>query len=90
MNEILEHLINRINYEEMTLMFGDGSNVKVNDFKYSTNLKKFYVDITINATETDEKIYEYVYPIGLKMLVESALIYLAIKDVAISTNLRII
>lgn len=71
-------------------MFGRGSNVKVNDFKYSTNLKNYYVDITINATETDIKVYEYVYPVGLKMLVEDALVYLAINDVKILTNLQII
>lgn len=90
MKELLEHIINRINNEELVLMFGRGSNVKVNDFKYSTNLKNYYVDITINATETDVKVYEYVYPVGLKMLVEDALIYLAIKNVKISTNLQII
>lgn len=91
MKNVLEHLINYIEKEELETIFGDGSNVKVHTFIYSTNTKKFYVDATINATQTDEKLYEYIYPFGLKQLIIDAVKYFGInEEMIISTHLQII
>jgi len=91
MKDILEHLINYIEKEELETIFGDGSNVKVHTFIYLTNAKKFYVDATINATQTDEKLYADIYPYGLKQLIIDAIKYFGInEEIIISTNLQII
>ncbi len=90
MKEVVEDLINQINRDNLQLLFGHGSYVKIADFRYSTNLKKYYIYAIVNATETDERVYEIVYPNGLEMLVDDAMKYIGITNPAITTGLNII
>lgn len=90
MKEVVEDLINKINRDDLQLLFGHGSYVKIADFKYSTNLKKHYVYAIVNATETNDDIYQLVYPTGLEMLVDEAMKYIGISNAAITTSLNII
>lgn len=86
MRIFLEYIINDIQRYEMEAMFGDGSNVIVHTFIYSTNYKKFYVDATINITEIDEIMFDELYPYGLKLLIIDAIKYFGINDTIVITT----
>lgn len=77
MKRMMEHLINVIQKEDLEIMFGEGSEVKISSINYSTNKKQFIIHSTLIATFNNEKeIFESAnephdfYPTGLNMLIK--------------------
>ena len=46
MKRLLETLINKVFVEDLELMYGKGSHIKVNQVKYCTTNKHFLIDVT--------------------------------------------
>ena len=51
--KLLEKFSNVEFEKEISLLFGEGSEVKINNVKYSTQKKTYLVDATINVTDVD-------------------------------------
>jgi hypothetical protein len=78
MKRMLEHLINVIQKEDMELMFGVGSKVRIESVTYSTNTKKYVVHAKVFATEIDDSLD--VFPTGLNILINEGWKYTGFED----------
>jgi hypothetical protein len=95
MKQMLEHLINVVQKDDLETMFGEGSKVKINDVYYITNNKKIMIDSTIYATFTGidksvlvedvEHSLEF-YPYGLHLLIQEGWKYIGIDMELIFLN----
>jgi hypothetical protein len=100
MKEMMEHLINTIQKEDLEIMFGKGSEVKISSINYSTNKKQFIIHSTLNATYRDiskdiivDNINESLdfYPSGLNLLIQEGWKYIGFdKDITIINRIDIL
>jgi hypothetical protein len=100
MKKMMEHLINVIQKEDLEIMFGKGSDVKISSINYSTNKKQFIIHSTLNATYNNtikeivvDNISESLdfYPTGLNMLIQESWKYFGIEtEITIINKLDIV
>ena len=96
MKEMLEHLINIIQKNDLESMFGEGSKVKINSVIYSTNNKKFLIDSILHATYKDiileiedddgKKHNLDFYPMGVELLIQEGWKYIGLEQKLIFQN----
>lgn len=97
---MIEHLINKIQKEDLEIMFGKGSNVIIDSVTYSTNKKQFVIHSTLNATYYDivTEVFDEgeihnmdMYPAGLNVLIQEGWKYIGInKNITIINRINII
>lgn len=56
---LLENFTNIHFQKELSYLFGDDSQVKINDIKYLTQKKNFLIDVTINVTDVEHSSESY-------------------------------
>jgi hypothetical protein len=78
MKNTFEYCLNELCKNEINSLFGDGSNIKVNYIKYSTNNKTLNIDCKLLTT--DPKECEDTYPLGLELLVSDSWKWMGIKE----------
>jgi len=90
MKKGFELLINGLLKEELFLLFGNNSFIKVNgSIKYSTNAKLFVINCTLYSD--DVELCEESYPYGLQYIIGEAWKYMGIdSDISIVTSLDIL
>ena len=57
-------------YDEKNLLFGENSKIVVNNLRYSTNSKKFFLDCKVLVK--DPELLKEAYPDGLNYLIEKS------------------
>ena len=73
MRNCLTILLNIVFQKDLELLYGKGTLVEVNDFKYCTTTKNYTVDCTLKLT--DIGLFEETNIEGLQFLVEESLKY---------------
>jgi len=68
---VLGDIINNTFKSDVIHLYGEGSEIKVNHFKYSTNASKFIIDCTLLVNQVDDTIDNY--PYGLHLIIEESL-----------------
>jgi len=94
MKRMLENLINKLQKEEIELMFGYGSKVVINSINYSTNRKEFVIHTTLFATfnnedclnESELSLHIDMFPTGLNMLIRDSWKFMGIDTPIILVN----
>jgi hypothetical protein len=67
---LLEKFSNIEFEKEISLLFGEGSNVKINSVKFSTQRKTYLIDTTINVTNIDHS--PEAFPWGLEHIISES------------------
>jgi hypothetical protein len=90
MKKGFELLVNGLLKEELVLLFGDNSFIKINGpIKYSTNAKLFVISCTLYSSEVE--LCEESYPHGLQYIIDEAWKYMGIdSDITVVTSLDIL
>ena len=70
MKKAFEILINNLKKDEKNLLFGENSKIVVNNLRYSTNSKKFFLDCKVLVK--DPELLKEAYPDGLNYLIEKS------------------
>jgi hypothetical protein len=71
MRNCLTILLNIVFRKDLELLYGKGSLVEINDFKYCTTTKKYILDCTLQLT--DIELFKETSLEGLQFLVEESL-----------------
>lgn len=77
MRNCLTVLLNIVFQKDLELLYGKGTLVEVNDFKYCTTTKKYTIDCTLKLT--DIGLFEETNIEGLQFLVEESLKYTGLE-----------
>lgn len=85
--KILEKFSNIEFEKEIIALFGEGSNVKINEVKYSTQRKTYLIDTTINITDTDYS--PEAFPWGLEHIISESCKFMNIKKPIILTSIKL-
>jgi len=90
MKKGFELLVNGLLKEELVLLFGDNSFIKVTaPIKYSTNAKLFVISCTLYSDNIE--LCEDSYPHGVHYIIDEAWKYMGIdSDISIVTSLDIL
>lgn len=78
MKEMVEHLLNKIQKEELELLFGEGSVIKVNSIKFSTNNKTYVIDTTVFVSDIENSIESF--PNGVDFLIKEGWKYIGLEN----------
>jgi hypothetical protein len=78
MKEMMEHLINTIQKEELELLFGECSNVKIDSISYSTNNKTYVIHSTVFVTNLEDSVQSF--PDGVDYLITEGWKYTGINN----------
>ena len=70
MKRLLETLINKVFIDDLELMYGKGSHIKINNVKYCTTNKHFLIDYKLYVS--DPVLFEEIYLGGIEMLVSES------------------
>jgi len=70
MKRLLETLINKVFVDDLELMYGKGSHIKVNQVKYCTTNKHFLIDYMLFVS--DPVLFEEIYLGGVEMLMSES------------------
>jgi len=70
MKRLLETLINKVFIDDLELMYGKGSHIKINNVKYCTTNKHFLIDYKLYVS--DPVLFEEIYLGGVEMLVSES------------------
>lgn len=75
---ILQDIINNTFRSDVVHLYGEGSEIRVNFFKYSTNADKHIIDCTLLINPSPESVENY--PHGLHLLIEESLQCIPFKE----------
>jgi|13_taG_2_1085334.scaffolds.fasta_scaffold86169_2 hypothetical protein len=75
---VLEDIINNTLKNDITHLYGNDSEIKVNYFKYSTNTSKYIIDCTLMISEIENNFENH--PYGLHLLIEESLKCIAFTE----------
>jgi hypothetical protein len=78
MKQMLEHLLNQIQREELELLFGEGSKIKIDSVSYSTNNKNYVIHSTVFVNNIEESVESF--PDGLDFLISEGWKYTGLDD----------
>ena len=67
MKLMLEHLMNKIQREELELLFGKGSQIRIDSVSYSTNNKNYVIHSTVLVDNIEESVESF--PNGLDYII---------------------
>jgi hypothetical protein len=70
MKRLLETLINKVFIDDLELMYGKGSHIKINNVKYCTTNKHFLIDYKLYVS--DPVLFEEIYLGGVEMLMSES------------------
>jgi len=70
MKQMLEHLLNQIQREDLQLLFGEGSKIKIDSVSYSTNNKNYVIHSTVFVKNVEESVEAF--PDGLDFLINES------------------
>jgi hypothetical protein len=70
MKRLLETLINKVFIDDLELMYGKGSYIKINNVKYCTTNKHFLIDYKLYVS--DPVLFEEIFLGGVEMLVSES------------------
>lgn len=74
----LEKLTNNLDKEELKLLFGNESKIKIRSISYSTNKKSYVIDASVLVSNLDESIDAY--PEGLNFIIEKSWKYMMYEE----------
>jgi len=77
MKKPLSAIINKVYKEELSLLYGEGTHVKVNSVIYSTNKKNYIIDCVLYVG--DLSLFQETQLNGLNYLVEESWQYIDLK-----------
>lgn len=76
--KILEIVSNGLFQEEIRLLFGEGSRVKINNCYYSTQKKAYLVDATIQVSLINES--SEAFPSGLEFIISDSWEFMEMRE----------
>lgn len=68
--KILEKISNNLFKEEIRLLFGEGSSIRINNCYFSTQKKAYLIDATIKVTLINES--SEAFPSGLEFIISDS------------------
>jgi len=78
MKQMLEHLLNQIQREDLELLFGEGSKIKINSVSYSTNNKNYVIHSTVFVKNVEESVESF--PDGLNYIINEGWKYTGLNN----------
>ena len=78
MKLMLEHLVNKVQKEDLEILFGEGSKVKIDYISYSTNTKKIVVHSTVFVTNLEDSSQSF--PDGLDYIINEGWKYTGLDN----------
>jgi len=89
MKRVVEILINKTHKKELSILFGEGSHVKVNDVKYISNNKTYIIDCKLYTS--DPETCADTYPSGLDFIARECWKYIGFtQNISVLSSIDVI